>query len=421
MAASASPEIELTRELVALNTVNPGLVPGAPGERAAVELLATRLEPQGFAIEIVGPEDRPSLIATRRVTDGPLLAFNGHLDTVGVGGMVDPFVPRIEDGRMYGRGTCDMKAGVAACVVAAEAVPQANVVLTLVADEENDSLGTLAVLEHLGAGLPAACVVAEPTWLELARSHRGFSVVEVELRGRAAHSSRPHEGDNAIDHLGRLLHAVELPLMATLVRGGSALYTIPDRAHVTIEHRTQPGEPLHAGLDAVRALITRPGPRRHRDRAHRPRVLATRRPPPRRPLRRGPGHPAPLRRSLLDGVGPLGSGRRPDRRLRPGGRRPPHRRRVGRARPAHPLHDRPARDHSRMANIALTVNEDGSALLDLSGGGEIRESISLEDVPDGPPALESLVLHFDFYGRLARIEVTDSAASVLPPGLLDQA
>ena len=74
-----------------------------------------------------------------------------------------------------------------------------------------------------------------------------------------------------------------------------------------------------------------------------------------------------------------------------------------------------------MANIALTVNEDGSALLDFSGGGEIRESVSLEDVPDGPPALESIVLHFDFYGRLARIEVTDSAASVLPPGLLDQA
>ena len=74
-----------------------------------------------------------------------------------------------------------------------------------------------------------------------------------------------------------------------------------------------------------------------------------------------------------------------------------------------------------MANIGLTVNEDGGALLDLSGGGEIRESIALEDIPDGPPALESIVLHFDVYGRLARIEVTDSAASVLPPGLLDQA
>lgn len=74
-----------------------------------------------------------------------------------------------------------------------------------------------------------------------------------------------------------------------------------------------------------------------------------------------------------------------------------------------------------MAEIGLTVNEDGSALLDFSGGGEIRESIALDDVADGPPALESIVLHFDFYGRIARIEVTDSAASILPPALLDQA
>ncbi len=86
---------------------------------------------------------------------------------------------------------------------------------------------------------------------------------------------------------------------------------------------------------------------------------------------------------------------------------------VGCARRAGP-HAGAERDHSPMANIGLTVNEDGSALLDLSGGGEIRESIALDDVADGPPALESIVLHFDFYGRLARIEVTDSAASVLP-------
>lgn len=161
MAGSASPEVELTAALVALNTVNPGLVPGTPGERAAVELLAARLEPQGFAIEVVGPEDRPSLIATRRVDDGPLLALNGHVDTVGAGGMADPFTPRIEEGRLYGRGSCDMKGGVAALVVAAEAAPEANVLLALVADEEDDSLGTLAVLEHLGTDVPDACVVAE--------------------------------------------------------------------------------------------------------------------------------------------------------------------------------------------------------------------------------------------------------------------
>src|SRR5918992_6199728 len=116
-----SEAVELTGALVALDTVNPALVPGAPGERPAVELLAARLAPRGFEIEIVGPPDRPSLLATHRGrAGGPSLALNGHLDTVGVEGMEDPFSARIEGDRMYGRGTCDMKAGVAAMVVAAE-------------------------------------------------------------------------------------------------------------------------------------------------------------------------------------------------------------------------------------------------------------------------------------------------------------
>src|SRR4051794_27959620 len=136
--------VELTRELVALNTVNPTLVPGAPGERPAVELLAARLGPQGFEIEVVGPAERPSLIATHRGRGGRSIALNGHLDTVGVEGMEDPFGARIEGERMYGRGTCDMKAGVAAMVVAAEHAASAghdgDVMLALVADEEHGSL-----------------------------------------------------------------------------------------------------------------------------------------------------------------------------------------------------------------------------------------------------------------------------------------
>jgi acetylornithine deacetylase len=104
-----SAAVELTRALVALDTVNPALVPGAPGERAAVELLAARLGERGFEIGIVGPGGRPSLLATRRGRGGGRsLALSGHLDTVGVEGMDDPFAARIEGGRMYGRGTCDM-------------------------------------------------------------------------------------------------------------------------------------------------------------------------------------------------------------------------------------------------------------------------------------------------------------------------
>jgi acetylornithine deacetylase len=269
--------IELTRELVALDTVNPALVPGAPGERAAVELLAARLGARGFEIEVVGPADRPSLIATHRgAAAGPSLALNGHLDTVGVEGMDDPFSARIEGARMYGRGTCDMKAGVAAMVVAAERAVAAghggDVVLALVADEEHGSLGTAAVLEHLAGRLPDACIVGEPTWLSVIVAHRGFSVVEVELRGRAAHSSRPHEGVNAVTLLGRLLGGVAArddalaaaephpyaghgSLLATVVRGGMAPFTLAASASAIVERRTIPGEPLDAGLREVRAII----------------------------------------------------------------------------------------------------------------------------------------------------------------------
>ncbi|HET6548675.1 MAG TPA: M20/M25/M40 family metallo-hydrolase, partial [Solirubrobacter sp.] len=270
---------ELTRALVALDTVNPGLVPGAPGEAAAVELLAARLSARGFKIEIVGPPERPSLLATHRGrAGGPSLALNGHLDTVGVEGMDDPFSARVEGDRMYGRGTCDMKAGVAAMVVAAECAADAghdgDVLLALVADEEHGSVGSAAVLEHLRAAkrLPDACLVGEPTWLNVVVAHRGFSVVEVELHGRAAHSSRPHEGINAVALLGRLLSGVEQrddalatrephpyaghgSLMATVVHGGTAPFTLAASASAVVERRTVPGEPLDAGLREVESIM----------------------------------------------------------------------------------------------------------------------------------------------------------------------
>ncbi len=276
-----SDAVELTRALVALDTVNPALAPGAPGERPAVDLLAARLAAQGFEIEVVGPAERPSLLATHRGRGGGRsLVLNGHLDTVGVDGMEEPFSGRIEGDRMYGRGTCDMKAGIAAMVVAAERAAETghagDVVLALVADEEHGSLGTQAVLEHLAGRLPDACIVGEPTWLDLIVAHRGFSVVEVELRGRAAHSSRPHEGVNAVAHLGRLLAAVEAldaslsarephphaghgSLQATVASGGSAPFTLAASARAVIERRTVPGEPLHAGLREVEAIVAELG------------------------------------------------------------------------------------------------------------------------------------------------------------------
>jgi acetylornithine deacetylase len=279
LSAPAHPAVELTKALVALDTVNPELVPGAPGEAAAVEFLAQRLGARGFEIEVVGPAERPSLLATHRGrSGGPSLALNGHLDTVGVEGMDDPFSARVDGDRLYGRGTCDMKAAVAAMVVAAERAAEAghdgDVLLALVADEEHGSVGSTAVLEHLRAAnrLPDACLIGEPTWLNVVVAHRGFSVVEVELRGRAAHSSRPHEGVNAVALLGRLLGGIERrddalatrephpyaghgSLMATVARGGTAPFTLAASASAIVERRTVPGEPLDAGLREVESIM----------------------------------------------------------------------------------------------------------------------------------------------------------------------
>jgi acetylornithine deacetylase len=254
-------------------------VPGAPGERPAVDLLAARLAARDFATEVVGPPDRPSLVASYRGrADGPALALNGHLDTVGAGGMAEPFSPRIEGDRLYGRGSCDMKAGVAAMVAAAESAAAAgaggDVVLALVADEEHASLGTTAVLAHLqqAGRLPDACIVGEPTWLDLIVAHLGFTVVEVELRGRAAHSSRPQDGVNAVTHLGRLLAAVEAfdarlaarqphphagiaTMQATVARGGSGPFVLADRAGAVIERRTVPGDRADGAVGEVESIV----------------------------------------------------------------------------------------------------------------------------------------------------------------------
>ena len=176
---------------------------------------------------------RPSLVAISPTSaPGPTVVLTGHLDTVGVEGMDDPFGARVDGDRLEGRGACDMKGGVAAMVVAAEELARrrlpGRVVLALVADEEDASLGTLAVLDALpGLGIePDVAVIGEPTWLALAQSLRGYALVEVTLEGRAAHSSQPEQGVNAVAHLGRLLAAVESRGSLVAERGGSLMVTV---------------------------------------------------------------------------------------------------------------------------------------------------------------------------------------------------
>ena len=226
-AAVESEAVELTAALVAIDSVNPGLVPGAAGEAAIVEHLRHRLSRGGFDTHVVqapGHVGRPSLVAVSPAgAPGPTVVLTGHLDTVGVEGMDDPFGARVHGDRLEGRGACDMKGGVAAMVVAAEELARrrlpGRVVLALVADEEDASLGTLAVLDALpGLGIePDVAVIGEPTWLALAQSLRGYALVEVTLEGRAAHDvERIDDVAFRLRHLIALLisnHRVEVNFM----------------------------------------------------------------------------------------------------------------------------------------------------------------------------------------------------------------
>ena len=276
--ALADAALRLTLELVAIDSVNPGLVPGAAGERTIVDHLRSRLFQAGFETQVVqapGSKDRPSLVAAAHAPPGtPTVVLNGHLDTVGTGGMGDPFDARLDGDRLHGRGAADMKGGVAAMVVAAEHLASLGAgpvavrpVLALVADEEDAGLGSEAVIAALpDLGIrPDVCVIGEPTDLALARTLRGYGVVRVTFAGVAAHSSQPELGRNAVTALGRFLAAVERravdmrrgggDLMVTVVRGGGSPFVVPDRAECVVERRTTPDERAAEVLGEVEALL----------------------------------------------------------------------------------------------------------------------------------------------------------------------
>jgi acetylornithine deacetylase len=274
MSDVAEAAVALTAELVAIDSVNPGLVPGASGEDEIVGYLRARLDAAGFTTHVVEAttSGRPSLVAVGpgSVT-GPTVVLNGHLDTVGVAGLPAPFAPVRDGDRLIGRGAADMKSGVAAMVTAAEDLVASSaplrVVLALVADEEDASQGSEAVIAALPTlGLrPDVCLIGEPTDLVLARSLRGFAVIRVRFRGRAAHSSQPDLGVNAVTHLGRFVTAVDTrsaavragggDLMVTVASGGDSPFVGPESAECLVERRTVPGEAAMSALAEVRELL----------------------------------------------------------------------------------------------------------------------------------------------------------------------
>ena len=251
----------LVADLVAIDSVNPTLVPGGAGEAEVMRFAADWMQAAGLEVEVVDADaGRPSVVGTARGSGGGRsLMLCGHLDTVGVEGMSEPHAPRVRDGRLYGRGGYDMKGGVAAAMLAAAAAARSglegDVVVAAVADEEHSSIGVQAVLERARAG---ACIVTEPTSLDVVVAHRGFAWWELTATGRAAHGSQPHLGVDAIaamgpvlvgvGDLGRSLAADRHELLgpgsvhASLIEGGQELSSYPERCVLAIERRTIPGE-----------------------------------------------------------------------------------------------------------------------------------------------------------------------------------
>ena len=268
---------KLLRELIAIDSVNPSLVPGGAGEENMAQAVAAHLRASG--LDVVVAEVAPGRQNVVGVLDGQepgkSLMLCGHLDTVGVEGMERPFDPVEHESRMYGRGSGDMKGGLAAMLDAARTLAnkgswrKGRLIVAAVIDEEYASIGAEALVKDWHAD---AAIVTEPTGLVIATGHKGFSWVEITTEGRAAHGSRPEEGRDAVLRMGRVLHKLEAlthklgsgdphPLLgrpsvhASIIAGGRELSTYPDRCVLQLERRNIPGEAPGIALAEVEEIL----------------------------------------------------------------------------------------------------------------------------------------------------------------------
>lgn len=256
--------VELLRQLIAIDSSNPDLVTDGSGESEIAEYVAHWLHDRGFDVHrLEDRPGRPSIVAVASGRGGgSSMMLNGHIDTVSLAGYDKDAAldPVIRDGKMYGRGSYDMKSGIAAMMVAAAGVavarPRGDVILALVADEEYASTGTEEVLRCFSAD---GAIVVEPSGLDIVIAHRGFVWFDVTIHGVAAHGSRPDLGLDSIVKAGafltevgklneRILSGEPHPLLATgnlhasLISGGEELSSFPACCVVSLERRTIPGE-----------------------------------------------------------------------------------------------------------------------------------------------------------------------------------
>ena len=269
----------LTAQLVAIESINPDVVSNGSGEGEIARFVAEWCERAGLETTLTEPASgRPNVVAVARGGGGGrTLILNAHTDTVGVAGMTDPFEARLDGGRLYGRGTYDMKGSLAACMLATAETARrglrGDVVLTAVSDEEFASVGTAAVAASIRAD---AAIVTEPTEMQLAIAHRGFVCFEIETIGRAAHGSRPHLGIDAIAKMGRVLVGIEEldrelrahptharlgsgSVHASLIEGGQEYSSYPARCLLQAERRTIPGETAELAEGEIQEILSASG------------------------------------------------------------------------------------------------------------------------------------------------------------------
>ncbi|MCL1599071.1 MAG: M20/M25/M40 family metallo-hydrolase [Actinomycetia bacterium] len=264
--------VALTVKLARIDSTNTTLVPGAAGERAVGQFVADWMAAKGWGVTVEWPApDRPNVVGTIKGNGGQSLLINAHLDTVGA--KLATMQVRVEGDRIYGRGVLDTKGGLAAALVAAEAVaslpPAGDIIIAAVCDEEAGSIGTDHLLTSTSA---AAAVVIEPTDLQVVVAHPGFAVIECVFHGRASHTSKPEDGINAITPAVAFVQSVaryaeELAsrdddalfgrptAQITRIDGGTELFTTPDRCAVVVELRTVPDQTPAGAIGRIESLV----------------------------------------------------------------------------------------------------------------------------------------------------------------------
>lgn len=267
--------VAATQALVRVDTRNP------PGDEVRVVAACRELlDPLDATVQVVEPRPgRASVVATLPATGKPVLVVNGHLDVVPINHAdwtVDPFGAEVADGRVWGRGTADMKGGIAAAIEAVAALrrsgrePAWDLVFHLVADEERGGRwGTRVLVEGGFCEDVAACLVPEPTDLGVCVAERGLLVAHLTTLGRPAHGSAPRQGISAIETAAKVvlaLHAADFdeqahPLLGRptanigQILGGSGHNTVAETCRVTVDRRVLPGATLQSTLAAVEAKV----------------------------------------------------------------------------------------------------------------------------------------------------------------------